>query len=424
MQNDIPQLTGYLRNSLFRNSFYLIANTAATSVLGFFFWMIVARFYSEADVGLASAITSAMSMVANLGLAGFNITLIRYLAKSNRPLDLINTCLNLSAVLSVIIGTVFIIGLDYWSPIMIFIKHNIIFSAAFVVFGAVTSLSLIIDSIYIAGRKSQFVLIKNVIISSTKILLPILLVLFFRSFGIVAAWGIATAFALVISLWFFVPYTYNHFRLRPLIDLSLMRGLWSYSFGNFFASTISLLPGWILPIIVVNVLGPEQNAHYYVAWMISSLLSAIPIASSNSLFAEGARFEENLWINFRRTLKFNYLLLIPSSLIFIILSSFILSFFGVNYSVNGATLLKLLAISALFNGIIHPYFTILRIQSKIKELIVLYLIQSIAVLVGCFVGARYFGLPGIGYVQISVLFVISIYVFCRLWRLLFFSKLR
>jgi O-antigen/teichoic acid export membrane protein len=424
VQKNILQSTNNLRNSLFRNSFYLLANTAATSVLGFFFWMVVARYYNEADVGLASAITSAMSMVATLGLAGFNITLIRYLAKSNRPLDLVNTCLNLSAVLSIMVGTVFIIGLDYWSPVMIFIKHNLIFGASFVAFGVVTSLSLIIDSIFIAGRKSQFVLIKNVITSSTKILLPIFLVLFFRSFGIVAAWGIATAFALIISLWFFVPYTFSHFRLRPLIDLSLMRGFWSYSFGNFFASTISMLPGWILPIIVVNVLGPEQNAHYYVAWMISSLLSAIPIASSNSLFAEGAQHEENLWINLRRTLKFNYLLLIPSVLIFIILSGFVLSFFGVNYSVNGATLLKLLAISALFNGIIHPYFTILRIQSRIKELVLLYVFQSTAVMVGSFIGAKYLGLTGIGYVQIAVLFITCIYVFCRLWRLLFSNRLR
>jgi len=48
---------------------------------GFFFWLIAARFYSTADIGLASAIISAMGLIAMLSLLSFDISLVRFLPK-------------------------------------------------------------------------------------------------------------------------------------------------------------------------------------------------------------------------------------------------------------------------------------------------------------------------------------------------------
>jgi O-antigen/teichoic acid export membrane protein len=410
----IQVIKDYLKNPLYKNSIFLIFNTIVTSGLGFIFWIVVARFYSEADVGLASATTSAMSLIATLGLAGLNTALIRYLNKTEKPFDLLNTCLTLSGVLSLIAGTIFVIGLDIWSPTLLFIKENLIYGSAFVAFGIITSCSFIIDSAFIIGRKSQFVLFKNGITSTVKIFLPIILVLFFRSFGIIASWGISALIALLISIFIFMPITFHRFRLVPKVNLGLFRGIWRYSIGNYLASIASLLPSWILPIVVLNILGPEQNAYFYVALMISGLLSAIPMASSNSLFAEGSHFEDELWINLRKTLRFNYLLLIPSILMLFFLSSLLLSLFGANYSASASSLLKILAISNIFNGINFVYFTVLKIKSKLKEMVLIYSFISLATVIGSYFAAKQIGLMGIGYVQFTVSFFTSIYVLHRL----------
>lgn len=48
--------------ALYRDALYLMLNTAVTSALGFFFWMVVARFYSETEVGFGSATISALCL--------------------------------------------------------------------------------------------------------------------------------------------------------------------------------------------------------------------------------------------------------------------------------------------------------------------------------------------------------------------------
>jgi len=47
-------------------------------------------------------------------------------------------------------------------------------------------------------------------------------------------------------------------------------------------------PNMILPIMVLNVLGAEQAAYYYIAYAIAALLFMIPNAISMSLFVEGS----------------------------------------------------------------------------------------------------------------------------------------
>ena len=50
-------------------------------------------------------------------------------------------------------------------------------------------------------------------------------------------------------------------------------------------------PNLILPIMVLNVLGAEQAAYYYIAYAIAALLFIIPNAISMSLFVEGSHGE-------------------------------------------------------------------------------------------------------------------------------------
>ena len=80
---NIEELKQHLRDPLFKNSYYLMMTPVVGSLLGFIFWMVVARFYSTAEVGLAATIFSAMGLIAAFSGLGFNIGLIRYLPKED-----------------------------------------------------------------------------------------------------------------------------------------------------------------------------------------------------------------------------------------------------------------------------------------------------------------------------------------------------
>jgi len=60
-------------------------NTAVMTLCGFFFWMVVARFYTEAEVGFSSAMISAISLLALISLVGLNTSLIRFLPQADKP---------------------------------------------------------------------------------------------------------------------------------------------------------------------------------------------------------------------------------------------------------------------------------------------------------------------------------------------------
>jgi len=73
------ELKQHLSDPLFKTAYFLMFSSLTSAGSGFFFWLIAARFYSTADIGLASAIISAMGLISMLSLLGFDISLVRFL---------------------------------------------------------------------------------------------------------------------------------------------------------------------------------------------------------------------------------------------------------------------------------------------------------------------------------------------------------
>jgi len=399
--------------SLYRNATYLTLNTAVMAFCGFFFWMVVARFYTEAEVGFGSAIISAISLIASISLVGLNTSLIRFLPQADKPQELMNTCYTLSGLVSLIVASVFIAGLGFWSPALVFINQNVVFISAFIVFALLWTLASLVDSTFVARRRAGFVLSKNTIYSVLKIPLPILLILFFRTFGIVASWGIAIAIALAVSLFLFLPKVQNPYKPVPNLKLGLIKNMWQYSGGNYLANLLASSPPLILPLIVVNLLGAEQNAYFYIAWAIAGLLSAIPGAISQSLFAEGSHFEDKLRENVMKSLKFTFLLLVPAVTVLILVGKWLLLLFGQSYSLNALKLLWILSLSSLPLAINYIYTSILRVKSRIKELMTIWGFIALAVLLASYLIMPITGIIGIGYAWLGAQTVVAIYVLAR-----------
>lgn len=409
MRIDIQAIVEHIRSPLYRNSFFLMANTVVTSGLGFFFWMVVARFYTEAEVGWGSAIISAMSLLVLLSIPGFNAALIRFLPKAEKPQVMINSCLTLSGIIALALAAIFVAGLDIWSPALGFIKENIIFSVAFVFFVLVQTLAGVIISVFIASRRADFVLSNNTIFSLLKIPLPILLFLFFHAFGIAASWGIAAAVALAVSLFLFVPRVQQQYKPVPGLNLGVIGSMWRYSAGSYLGHLFEAAPALVLPVMVVNLLGAAQNAYFYVAWMIAALLFAIPTAVSQSLFAEGAHFEDKLWVNVGKSLKFVFLLLVPAVILVLLLGKWLLLLFGEGYSVNGLLLLRILCISSLFFGINRIYTSTLRVEDRIRELVLIFGFVTAGTLLGSYFIMPETGMAGIGYIWLAAQGIVCIY---------------
>lgn len=191
---------GHLRNPLIKNSIFLSTDATIGAVTGFIFWIVAARLYSTSDVGMASAIFSAMALLASLSKLGFDIGLIRYLPDSDNKAKIINACLTISTIAAIVLSITFISLTFVSMPSFSLLHENIYFILLFISSVALYSFISVQNSIYISLRVAKLSLLHN----STWGILKIFFAIFFVSFGLLglfSSWGVAMAIALVVGIY-------------------------------------------------------------------------------------------------------------------------------------------------------------------------------------------------------------------------------
>ena len=376
----------------YSNAFYLVMTSAIASLLGFVFWIIVARFYPPEDVGLASAIIAAMGLVAAFAGLGLGMGLIRFLPHSGENANkMINTALTINILASTVGAFIFIAGLSFWSPALIFIRENPIYLAAFVIFTVASGMLNLTGNTFIARRQAGYVVAQNLTFSLLKLPLPILLAAFFHSFGIFASWGISLCVALLFCFLLFLPRVQGGYRPFFALNRKVVNDMMHFSFANYLSNLLWGAPALVLPIMLVNLSGAELTAYFYIAWTIASAPAILSGALSTSLFAEGSHDEDGVGLNIWRSLKISCLTLVPAIILILAIAPWLLDLFGGAYAENGVTLLRILALSALPLTINIIYLDVKRVEKKLKVLVGLSAFAAIATL-----GLTYLLLPGMG----------------------------
>ena len=384
----VKQLWG---SSLYSNALYLIMANAGGALLGFVFWIVVARFYSPEDVGLASALIAAAILLTGFSQLGLGIGLIRFLPDSKNASSMINTVFTIGILTSIVAAFIFIAGLDFWSPALLFLRRSSVCFAAFVLFTIAYTLGYLADQTFIAKRRAGFVLIKGIIAGVLKLAMPIPLAVFFHSFGIFASWGVPQGVALLVSVFLFLPRAQIGYRPSFAFDRETMNDILRFSSANYVGVLLWSAPALTLSIMVVNLLGAEPNAYFYIAWTVAGVLTMIPNAVSFSLFVEGSYEEEGLVVNVWRSLKMIFLILVPAVILILAIADKLLLLFSGPYSENATMLLRILTISALPLAINLIYLAILRVEKKLKTIVVLAAFSAAVTL-----GLAYLLLPKMG----------------------------
>ena len=382
--------------SFIRNAVYIMANTGITLILGFIFWIVVARFYTVSEVGYGSALISATAFLSFVGTLGFGYGIIRYLPSSDDRSRLLNSSFTLAGLASVVAALIFVGGLSLWSPELVFVRQNWIFFAAFVGFTAATTLNIVVSQAFIAFRRSGFALIQGIVAGGLRLALAVGLVYFFRVFGIFAAHGLAIAVSLGIGLLVFLPRILHRYRPIPSFHRLTSKKLATFSFANFFSEGLWSLPTWILPLLILNTRGAEDNAYFYMAWSVASLLMVIAASISFSLFAEGTYEVKNVSRNLISSLKLVVLLLIPAVVILALLGDKLLLIFGSEYSAEGARLLQILTLASLPASINLLYLGLARVEERLKSLILITGVIALGTLVLSYILLPHLGILGVG----------------------------
>lgn len=364
------------RDPLVRNSFYLMVTTAMTAALGFVFWLVVARLYPVNEVGQATSLLSALVLLSYFSLVGMNNGLVRQLPTSSRRSEHVGTAFVVVSAVAVLVALTFAVVAGAVTPELGFITDSWLSLAVFVVLAAGAALSLLTTSVFVALRSGKYnLLVNGVLLSLAKIALPFLLV-WAGPMGIVVASGLASCLAVVVSLWLIR----NRLRipLRPTVSVPIIRETIRFCIGTYLQAALNLVPLLVIPILVLERLGPAVAAAYFMAFQIATVINSISFSVGESMFAEGAHRQEPLRSLAKRSALIMAAATVPAVLGVVVLAGPALSLFGAEYVEAAQTALVVLALSS-FAVAFHAWSSfLLRITAQLTAMILAEAVFAVA----------------------------------------------
>lgn len=380
-----------LKEPLFRNATFITFSSLINAALGFVFWITVGRLYSVEDVGQITALMASLDLVILLSKFGFDYYLIRFLPTNDR-IKVFESSLTITTLIAFLVGMLYLMVVNQISIQLAFIRSPI-WAIIFLVVVLAYMISIITGIAFIAIRRGDFYFYQTTIMSTRIILLFILAPL--GKMGIFISIGFAYMVASLFSLSLLKRFNLS---FGTSFSLKFIKNSLNFSFYNYVASILYALPNFILPILVLNILGAQDSARYYLSFTMGSLLLVIPTALSASLFVEGSHGED-LRKNVISSSLAIYLLLIPTSLFLYFFGDFALGLLKKEY-LESFDLLRMMTLSSLFFVVYIIFNSIQNVRIKVKSIALVSSLRSILLLGSSYILISKYDLIGIGYAWI------------------------
>jgi O-antigen/teichoic acid export membrane protein len=362
---------------LVRNSLYLMLSSGLQAALGFTFWVIMARLFSTGDVGRASSLVTATSLVAILSLFGLNSTLARFLPTSKDRDGLITAAVILTAVCGAGFGLIYLLLTPVLAPRLAFVEHRPAMVAGFVLLTSFAAVNLLTDSVFIASRKASYCALTDGGVSGiTKIAAGVILA-GTGAYGLFCACAAGFAAAAVVSLVLIAIAL--HWRPSLSASFRALKPLLRFSSANYAGNVCTLLPTLVVPLIVLDRLGASAAAYYFVAFQIATLLYSAVYAVEQVFLAEGSHADAN-WREIRkRSRRFAVALFVPACLVLIVTAHWVMLAFGVRYSHYGTPSLMVLALAVIPIAASNWSWTVLRLTGRLRALVASAGVYAVAI---------------------------------------------
>ncbi|MEG3055309.1 MAG: oligosaccharide flippase family protein [Methanoculleus sp.] len=386
LPKNVSTIRQHLKEPLIRNSFFIMASSFIAAGFGFFFWMIAARLYSQADVGIATALMSSMGLLILISRLGLDQSVIRFFPQRDKN-RVLGTAIVVPTAVALGAGVVFVAMVDVIAPDLVVVRTV---APLYLGFLGAYSITWILEGAFNAIRKSEYYFVLNLLYGSR--ILFLLPLVFLGAMGIFSSFGLSFVLGLILAFFLLRRCSIHP---TPGVDQTFLREAWQFSAGAYVAGMLMAAPNMVIPIMVLNVLGAESTANYYITYAIVSILFMIPYAFTTSLFVEGSHGGEMKKSVFR-TLASMFALLIPAIVGISLLGEPILNLIGKDY-VEGITLLRVLALSAVFVSICQTFISIAKVRNDIRSLIIISGFVSVALLGLGYTLMHRFGLIGMGY---------------------------
>ena len=406
--------------SLTTSALGMISGKTAAMSLGFAFWLVAARVAPAGDVGLAAGATAAIMLVALLSTSGLGAAaVVHYHRQGERSADVVDTALALAGILACAVALAFLGLAGTLLVEMNVIAVDLPFALLFVLMSVIGSLGVVIDQVSMAQRRGGDVLIRNVTNGIVTLLVPVLIwlgPLQASARVLFAGWVLGSTSAVIIG-WFQMRLTLDGHRTRPRLARSTFRPLIATSIANQALTTAERAPGLLLPLLVTELLSPEETAYWYTSWMIAWGVSIVPLSTSTALFAEVCRNPSDIGRQLRAAVRSSLLIGTALAAPTFVLAPQVLRLAGADYADAGATPLRLLVLGVIPLSATYPYFAIARSTGRIGEAIATAAVAAVLGVTCATAAGVMSGLTSMALAWVSVQALIGLWATLRLRQL-------
>jgi hypothetical protein len=172
----------------------------------------------------------------------------------------------------------------------------------------------------------------------------------------------------------------------------------------------------LVPVVVAATLDADDNAYFYMAWVLGATVDVLAVNMAMSLTVEGAFDLAGLAVATRSALRRMALILVPITMVIFFGAHLGLSFFGPGYAEHGAPLLRLLALAALPKALIEVFIGVLRVQRRARLIALLQAARFAGVLVLVLLLTDGSDIAGPGYAVLAVTVAVAVAVLPALLR--------
>jgi O-antigen/teichoic acid export membrane protein len=368
-----------LQNPLLRNGYLLTLSSALSALIGSGYWLLTAWKYDSASVGRNYAAISMMMFLAAVAQLDLSSAMVRFVPTGGRRTLRFVACAYLvSGSLAIVVSSCFVVLLPHVAPGLAFLRDPLLAATFVCATGAYTIFALQ-DSVLTGLRRTAWVPVENVLFACVKLVLVVILAVVMPAYGIFASWMLSLGAAVVVTsvLLFRWAIPVHQRRNAHRVALPALHQIVRFVAADYVGALFSIAAITMLPILVINVMGPQQAAYFSLAWVIAYSLHLININMGSSLVVETAVDQSQLAHSCRQVLSHTSKLLVPGIVALGLLGPYLLGVFGQPYR-EASGLLRLLAIASLPHLLVSTAISSARAQRRLA--VVIGVLGSVCVL--------------------------------------------
>lgn len=389
------RLPGLWRRPVHRDGLALVSSSAISSLVGLGYWVLAARLFPPAAVGVGSALVSTMMLLGSVGQLNLGVALLRFVpVAGGSARRLVASCYLVGAAAAATAGAVFAAGAGWWAPDLRLTIGAGALGAFLAVAAPVWAVFVMQDYVLTALRRAVLVPAANLGFAVAKLGLLVAAAAFGVVNGIALSWFAATVLMVgVVTLALPRLAAHRDTRLAERVSVGDVARFAGADYAGEMCWTAVVFG---LPVLVLTRLGAGAAATFGITWTIAYALYLVAHGMGQAMVAHLAADPAGLPAAWRGMVTRALALLVPAVAALAVAAGPLLAVFGPHYAATGVAVLVLAALSAIPDVVVRATVAAARVQRRQAVLVGLPAAVAVAVLAGAWLLMPRLGLTGVG----------------------------